>query len=270
MRKIVVLEVLAGMSEPIRGSTLWATCNEDARFRKATGEEFWQADFADFMKGLVAQGVVAKLESRHRVWYVVTEKGILTLERSNMKTIVVGNIKRRLKFRLRRLLEYAVDDTSPSKYYFQELTTKIDELTGLLGQNGENIAKQLRYSVLVENYADLREDSYHYAEQHAELQKMESLVPLDDKLRERLEGDIAKFAARRRAAEERQRHKFDEEYTQKGFIRCFKCGNWVMREEALKLVKELKEHFAGIEVAAVCCSCYSELIKAEQLPVVEE
>lgn len=266
MRKTVVLEQLAALDEPVRAIVLWRECNRDARFRKASGEEFWAQDFADFMKGLVAQGVVAKLESRHRVWYVVTEKGILTLGNNKTRAIVVGNIRRRLKFWLRQWMEYAVyKDTQLRQEQFQELTNKVDKLTKLLGNDGENVAKQLRYRILVENYADHREDSYHHEERLIELQKMETLVPLDDKLRGRMESDVAKFTIRRRAAEERQMRMLEEESAKR--IHCFKCNSWVMRKETIDLVGKLKEHFKGLEVAAVCCSCYDKLMKGdEQLP----
>jgi len=99
-----ILCILKERDEPVRGRELYKELlkyDEGYKYFDREYEAFWYCDFHGFMNTLIEQGFVQKIKSGHKVWYLITEKGI---EQAVEPEEVLAIRKRKIFRRMKRLV----------------------------------------------------------------------------------------------------------------------------------------------------------------------
>ena len=243
MRSTVVLGLLVESDDPMRGRELWRRANEDERFQKASGNDFWYEDFPWYMSGLLEQGVVTKIKERNKVWYVVTEKGLKRYLKRNEPKLLRSHLQRRISYNVERNI----------RWHDEEREQLIVELTREL-EDGEEYVRNRYFRELVKAFAYRLEHGYEDMEEKV-VALIHEKIGWNDKWEAKLQLEVPKLVQKRRRLSEQQAAGL-------GYETCFRCGNWIHRKDVVKVAEELAERL-GIETGSVCCSCYDKLMGGE-------
>ena len=243
MRSTVILELLASADDPMRRIDLYREANEDDRFRKYDGRAFWVEDFSWYMSGLIEQGVVTKVKERNKVWYVITEKGLLRLTKRSAPKEHRTLITRRLRYHIEGNVRWKEDETE------QIIAHLAREL-----KDGKELVKQYYFRALVKDVAYNMEHGYRDVDEK-KVALVHDKVGWNDDWEEKLQVEAQRLVQSRRRRSER-------EAAERGYDICFKCSSWIHRKDAVKVADELAERL-GVETATVCCGCYDKLIGGE-------
>lgn len=245
-RRIVVLELLRAHDDPMRRIDLYNKANEDENFRKLKGEAFWQEDFSWFMSDLLDDRHVTQIKERNKVWYVITEKGLIYLLKVDEPKLHRKLLQRKIRYHVQKRIR-AIGWSGETGT--TEEDKKIAELACQMVE-GDKYVRQRYYRELVMDTARRKDWGDSEAdEKFLELVKQKGAWTNEADLAL----DVETLVQQRR----RRLEALDE-----FFGECFKCGARIHRRDARKVANELAERL-GVETGTVCCGCYDKLMGGE-------